>query len=181
MRRLFTGDIARFALAAIAAVSTVGLFVFLALNEPRRVGRSPDNVSTPEGPALELRRETLEPPETPKPTVTVPPAAAPLTAPALKEPPESVPETTAAPEPPLLERADIAATAKSVSASRGMRKSTKLGVEPRTSTGKRPLYSGASKTRASFGSLPNKKCGEHEEREREAPPADPFLELNGFF
>lgn len=181
MRRLFTGDIAKFALAAIASVSTVGLFIFLAFKDPAAPGPPADAASTPAAPAFELRRESVEPPETPRKEAPEPADAPTLPSPSPQEasPPVIEPGDVAAPS--AQERENIAPSERSVPVPKAKRKVNRVNVEPRSTPAKRPSFGGAVRSRASFGMLPNKKCGEHGEGDNEPPAAGPFPEFIGVF
>jgi hypothetical protein len=185
MRQPFSGEIARLALVAVASVSTVGLFTFLALHQPDRL-LSPSGSPTKSPPgsqppmtSFELRREPAQV-EAPARKGEIGEARdAPLAAP---EPQGGFDPAVGAdegptPSAPIIERAVMRDAGASAPASR--RKSGRSEVWSGSSA-KRHSLSKPTRNRESFGSLPNRKCGEHEETER-LEPQDPLSDFIGGF
>jgi hypothetical protein len=181
MRYPISGEIAKLALVAIASVSTVGVFAYLATHErdrllPSSLPATSVSRPAPSPPALELRRERAEPLEpTPRP-VTVEETGAP----SLPEPQSdsgrnvdvsgSEPPTT-----PAIEKAVVKDA--SVLQARTKRRAGRADAESDT-PGKRAAFGRTTRKRDIFGPLPNKKCGEPEDPDRESPrdPVSDFIE-----
>lgn len=169
-------------LVAIASVSTVGLFAYLALNQPDRLPSSPEPPPKAVEPAVELRHEL---PETPQPPPQIMAGAAPRSQPQVPEQaeaPNRAVDTDEALEsspnpterPAVKERPDFTPRLK--------RKPIRPESEPRAAAPEKRLPPArAIKSRASFGTLPNKKGGPHEEMDLESSPPDPVSDFIGVF
>lgn len=183
MRQLFSGEIARLALAAIASVATVGLFMFLALKEPGSRDRASDAAPEPVAPGLELRHEAGESPE-PEPEPPPPRKKTveevPQTLPQQQEAPQHAVETDEGLTPPPPATPKASEPERSVLLPKPKHRPKKFDLEPRTS-GKRLPFSGVVRSPASFTTLPNRKCGVGEDSYPEPPLNDPFSEFIGAF
>lgn len=182
MRQLPSGENTKLALVAIASISTVGLFTFLALHQPDREPAKPDPAPrsvTP--PALELRREPAETPRPPQQEKAASSASAEPPVPDRQGSPERAVEADDSP-------AELAAPAeRTVERARGgvvRRLKHKIaGPDPESKapTEKRSRFSGAVRSPAAFGTLPNKKCGPHDDADPETSSPDPFSGFIGAF
>lgn len=180
MRQLPSGENVKLTLVVIASVSTVALFTYLALHQPER---SPGSSLSPPKvvePALELRHEVAEAPRPPQPGMS---AETPQSAPQTKEQEDAsdrtvdtdnaVAASTISPESPAeKERRDTP---------RLGRKLDKPDIVSKTALEKHASKRGAVRSGASFRTLPNKKCEEHEPRDSDVSPPDPLSEFFSAF
>lgn len=199
MRYPFSGEIARLALVAIASVSTVGLFSYLATHERDRLlapapssATAPGPISAPPGPLSASPTAAVPTPADPKPASPVPELRRDLAEP--PEPggvlsretgstatPEPRPESDvganpeAPPSAPAFEKAVVKEAPATAPTFR--RKTGRPDAETVT-TRKRPLFGRATRKTDLSGPLPSKKCGEPEEIDRESPrdPLSDFID-----
>lgn len=182
MRQPFSGEAAKLALAAIASVATIGLFMFLALKEPgRRVGAS-DVAPEPVAPSLELRHEASEPPETePEPSPREKRVEeAPSLVPQPQDAPQPAVEADESPGPSAPATEKPSEPERSVFLPKQKHRPKKFDIEPKASRNRLP-FSGVVRSPASFRALPNKKCGAREGDSPEPSLNDPFSEFIGAY
>jgi type IV secretory pathway VirB10-like protein len=178
--RAFPGETAKIALVALASVSTVGLLVYLAEREPSRPPLASATRETPKSvpPSFELRRAPAEPVERSglKETAatTAPPAALEPQPPS--EPPVEADENPALPAAALEKAVERDGPIFEPRSKHRTARTDATGAAP----ARRSAFGRAVKSRASFGPLPNRKCGEHEEMDRQESH-DPISEfIDGF-
>ena len=197
MRYPFSGEIARLALVAIASVSTVGLFSYLATHERDRLlapapssVTAPGPISPPPGPISAVPTPAVLTPAVPKPASPVPELRRDLAE--VPEPGRSLlPETGPAATPEPQPESDVGATPEAPPPAPAIEKAVvkeapAMGPTFRRKTGrtdaetvttrKRPLFGRATRKTDLSGPLPSKKCGGSEEIDRESP-RDPLLDF----